>query len=729
MHSTPETTRHGATSHASAGVAFEPRPKLASGWLHRLSLPGRFALLLSALLMPLLMFGTLSAQARWHQIKATEQELSGVPYLNAIRQLTEHLPPHRKLTRDNLEKVTGAAQQLQAKRQQLVAIIATLESLDATPRSLLTGNTSWQGFREKWNALTAADGRLNLADTIRLHDEVINHATSILNGVADRSGLILNPNLDSARLINLALNELPASIDKTTQLRRTALRLAERNESTELERIQLSTLLHEATQLRQRIRADIDSAVGANPPLQARLAREFDALEQSGKRLDLNLRTAFLQSPAIAAQSGEAVQLSNEVSKQLYALYDAVLTNLEELIQLRRQHNFNLLAFELGVLFVAVALSLFLYRRITRSILDPLATVRRTMTAIANGDFTRVVESDCIGEFGKLTCDVNATVKRLTETITRIRAAAEEVKNGSAEIAQANLDLSQRTEEQASNLQISASNIAQLTQSVRTSASTAERANRLAAETRSRAELGGESVHRAVTAMSQITASSEKMENIIGAIDDLAFQTNLLALNAAVEAARAGDQGRGFAVVASEVRTLAQRSAAAAGEIKALIEDSRAKVANGTQLVNDSGHTLTGIIDSVREVGALIAEISRATAEQLDGIEASTAAIRQIDDATQQNAALVEQTAAASRSLGDQARNVTDLVAFFRVSIHEDAGHIVNHAPPESRAPNRIERRKADRPWSHPPKHQPKPAVATNERSHSAKVGGGWEAF
>jgi methyl-accepting chemotaxis protein len=174
-------------------------------------------------------------------------------------------------------------------------------------------------------------------------------------------------------------------------------------------------------------------------------------------------------------------------------------------------------------------------------------------------------------------------------------------------------------------------------------------------------------VDQAVAAMRAINTSSRKIADIIGVIDEIAFQTNLLALNAAVEAARAGEQGRGFAVVASEVRKLAQRSADAAKEIKKLITDSVAKVEDGGKLVDRAGQTLREIMTSVKKVSDIVAEMAAAAREQASGIEQVNKAILQMDQVTQQNAALVEETASASQSMGDQARELQDLVGFFKI--------------------------------------------------------------
>jgi methyl-accepting chemotaxis protein len=168
--------------------------------------------------------------------------------------------------------------------------------------------------------------------------------------------------------------------------------------------------------------------------------------------------------------------------------------------------------------------------------------------------------------------------------------------------------------------------------------------------------------------MQDISDSSRKIGDIIGVIDGIAFQTNILALNAAVEAARAGEQGRGFAVVAGEVRTLAQRSAEAAKEIKNLIGRSVDQVEQGTVLVTQAGKTMGEIVSSIERVKDLVAEITSATVEQSSGIQQVGDAVGQMDQVTQQNAALVEESAAAAESLKNQAHQLVQAVAVFKLS-------------------------------------------------------------
>ena len=294
-----------------------------------------------------------------------------------------------------------------------------------------------------------------------------------------------------------------------------------------------------------------------------------------------------------------------------------------------------------------------------------LGDTARVLEALARGNLTEKITAEYEGTFGQLKDDSNRTMAQLSEIVGQIRAASQAINTASHEIAAGNTDLSQRTEEQASSLQETASSMEQLTATVKQNAENARQANQLAASASDVAAKGGAVVHQVVGTMSSINESSKKIVDIISVIDGIAFQTNILALNAAVEAARAGEQGRGFAVVASEVRSLAQRSANAAREIKGLIGDSVAKVESGSKLVNEAGDTMRDIVNQVKRVTDIMAEITAASQEQSAGIEQVNQAIAQMDQVTQQNAALVEQAAAAAESMKDQAGSLSTAVSVF----------------------------------------------------------------
>ncbi len=294
--------------------------------------------------------------------------------------------------------------------------------------------------------------------------------------------------------------------------------------------------------------------------------------------------------------------------------------------------------------------------------------INRVMEAMSQGDLTSAITNDYQGVYAECKNNINGTLAKLSDFIIQIRDAADFMDSSSQEMASGNNNLSSRAEQQAASLEQTAASMEQLASTVRNNAENTQNANHGVNSASQLAQKGGDVVKSAIAAMQEINESSNKIAEIIGVIDEIAFQTNLLALNASVEAARAGEQGRGFSVVATEVRNLAQRSANAAKQSNDMIQISVQKVRAGTAFVNETGAALTEIVNSVAQVGEIVAEIANASSEQTAGIDQVNQAVAQMDDMTQQNAALAEQAAAGSIAMSEQSASMTKLLGFFKVN-------------------------------------------------------------
>ena len=304
---------------------------------------------------------------------------------------------------------------------------------------------------------------------------------------------------------------------------------------------------------------------------------------------------------------------------------------------------------------------------ITRSVTKPVREAVDSANRVAHGDLTSHIEAKANDEMGQLMRALQAMNASLVRTIGGVRNGIEAIAAAAEQISSENTELAGRTEEQAASLEQTAASMTQLTETVTQNTGNAHQAKLLATDASAIADTGYAAVQAMVDTIGRVNDSAAKISEITGLIEGIAFQTNILALNAAVEAARAGEQGRGFAVVASEVRTLAQRSSAAAKEIKALIETSVAMNQAGARQASAVGSTVEKINRAVKNVSAIIAEISTASEQQSAGIEQVHSAIGQMDHVTQQNAALVEEAAAVARSLEEQAVGLNVAISVFKI--------------------------------------------------------------
>ncbi|MFI4984136.1 MAG: methyl-accepting chemotaxis protein [Rickettsiales bacterium] len=365
------------------------------------------------------------------------------------------------------------------------------------------------------------------------------------------------------------------------------------------------------------------------------------------------------------------------------------------------------------------------------TIVEPINNAITSLNYFAKGDLTHEMTGEFKGTFGEMQATLNNSIKNLRQLVHSIRETSSAVTSATVDISAGSTNLSSRTEQQAANLEETSASMEELTKTVGENSAKAEHVNQISSSASHLAERGGQDIQNVTTAMSAIEKSAQKISEIIGVIDDIAFQTNLLALNAAVEAARAGEAGKGFAVVASEVRTLAGRSAAASKEIKTLIVQSNKEVKNGSELVTESSKTLTEIIGSVNQISKLIEDISASSKDQAHGINEISIAVAQMDEMTQQNASLVEENSKATQSLLNQAQELDQLISVFNLGGTSSTGSaapikkivsnpqkpIANDIPkPKVEAP-RVARVETPRPKVEAPRmarvETPKPKVET----------------
>jgi methyl-accepting chemotaxis protein len=616
------------------------------------------ALIALAFLVPLLVLVWVAVGDAREQLATTRDERAGIAYAKPLMTVLKAAQVRRRAVIGSDDAALAASQDEVKKR------FAALQAKDTELAAELDTAKGFGELKRLQDALSAAPKAGTPAESYQAHTAFIDALRHHLAHVVGSSSLALDPESESYYLMLAGMSELPMQIAHAAQLRGTGgMALADGALSIE-ERVELTRLATLYLEADERVEAALASAYKSDAALEKRLPMaEADAASQA--MLDA-LKARILAGEAKIAPD-EWARLSSQAVDAQFALQGAISDELDALLRAREQRLTRSLLLRLGICALFVLLGAYLFHSFFLVMHGGLREVRRHMEAMTTGDLTQSPQPWGNDELAHLMTAMAGMQRSLRGMVARVRASSDDIVHSSSEISEGAMDLSARTEQTAASLEETASAMEEISATVKHTAEYALQATEIADHNADVALRGGEVIGQMVKTMEDIHASSNRIADIIGVIDGIAFQTNILALNAAVEAARAGESGRGFAVVAAEVRALAQRSAGAAREIKGLIGASVDQVEQGSRVVREAGDTMKDIVAGAERVKGLLGDIATGAREQSQGVGQVGTAVQELDQSTQQNAALVEQTAAASASLKALAVALSGQVANFRL--------------------------------------------------------------
>ncbi|KGS00357.1 methyl-accepting chemotaxis protein [Burkholderia pseudomallei] len=623
----------------------------------RMKLPRKLVILAALFIVPLVaaLYATLAVA--WHAYATTQGERDGISILETTQDLLKAVQVRR-----------GAGASVlagnEAMRAKFDAASASAGRLAATLKQQVRGTDRFDivaavdALASEYGKAAAGGLGTSAAALFGSHTDMIHAIFLFEKDLAVASRLGVDPDASNYHLIDSVLFVLPGTAETVGVLRGKGAAALVGGALGEADKRELAVRAGSLAEQMSVIRHHLDrmkDRLGAGVPDGA----------------DLGAVAAF-QRAAAALAGGDAsidakayFQRGTDAIDALYRVHGTLAQQLRERLAARAHAEQVKVAAILALSVVLVACALYLFVAFAMSTHEDVAQLSDCMRAVGDGDLRARLAVRGGDEFAFIKRGFNALLDVWAQTLTETRRVADSVMVGSQQIAAGNLDLSGRTETQAASLEQTAASMEELTSTVRHNASNASHASTLSAEASERAADTGRIVTHAVSLMTRIHDSSNRMAEIVTVIEGIAFQTNILALNAAVEAARAGEQGKGFAVVAGEVRALAHRSATAAKDVKELIHESIRHVTDGSSLFQRADDAIRSVNASIKSVDTVVSEIAKASEQQSDGIEQVNAAITQMDEVTQRNAALVEESAAASASLREQAEHMGKLVGRF----------------------------------------------------------------
>jgi len=635
------------------------RPAIAL--MQRLCLLPKFLVVSLVFLLPLLLATSLLMTELQRSVAATQQERIGVAGVTRLVEIARLAQQRR--AQEHLRLAAHQPLDSAAVSRELAQRLSELEAWRRDAGAAMLPDDG--KLAAQWALLRADNPTRDARASFALHSALIAETARLMADVADRSGLSLDPEVRTHHLVGLFLTTFPDIADSLSVI---AARGGAYIDSGLLEANEDGLLNATALLARHALERVPDQArriTAANPALEPVLAPQLAAVPAALRFLD---RTRNEVTNTVDQTSGREFNAAG--SRAIDGLYGIVHTSavaLDALLAERAARDTLRRNVVLAAVLAAILLAAWLYAGFYHAFARDIGALHGAVHAAAAGDLSVRIASPARDELGSLTDAFANTMGTLSALMADIRRGAGRIGGTADELSAGNAGLAAQTDKQAQALGDTVASMRELAQSVSANAVHVQHGEALARAAADIAVRSGSDVLAVVDVVKAMRTGSERIADIIGVIDGIAFQTNILALNAAVEAARAGEQGRGFAVVAAEVRSLAQRSAAAALEVKQLIAASVMQVEAGSDLADQAGTTMAQLQEAVRQMTAVLERIGAVEAAQRMEIAALNEALDRIDRMNRRNAELTAQAASGASRIHEESALLNGALGRFRL--------------------------------------------------------------
>lgn len=630
-----------------------PGMRLMRGW----SLSVKFTVLSGMAFAIILGMTVYGSHQHLKQVRSTSRELDGLQLLGDITRLSYLGQQHRFLVYAQASGVATEPGALGRIKSELNKAIEMLDAdLAAAHEPLL--QQPWQAMRPALSALTAAT--LDTASSRELFDAHTRQVAALrrlqlLLGETHR--LLLDNQHDIFYLSLVLVDRFIPLTERVSQLRGESLMMLSHGGLAAGDEKMVREL---ARQVEERL-TDIDLLMGT-------LARGGLAPSsgwQTTTALMQGYASAMVRTLDTAQPLDEAGGLLAQGTQALdsaMSINESLRGSLRSRLEQRLSRQQYVVGIYIGVAVLTFLVMSYLITAMQSALIGVVKAMGRTIDEVSRGDLTSPREIVGRDELAHVANGMNQMTLRLSRMVASIRSNAVLVAMSARALGEGAVAQAQRTERQAGSVTQAADSVRHIQRVLEQGVSTANHLEDGVSRIGAVAEQGSASMPEAVSTMSQIETGAQRMREIVGMIEDIAFQTNMLALNAAVEAARAGEAGTGFAVVAGEVRQLAGRCTKAVAEISELIEQSTEQVGQGVQHIADISSTLAQLVEGIKELASGVGTMSgnaqhqqgmlRQVAETLDGLNALTRENEAVVvNARQTTAQLMERASSLSSSV------------------------------------------------------------------------------